>query len=87
MNLLEIAQNWIKATGHEVNAIIENEYGVCLEIDGVESVIFREENGELIMEHQAKTDAELHEALKNSAEDRKILSELDRRWRKRHNVA
>ena len=54
MNLLEIAQNWIKETGHEVNAIIENEYGVCLEIDGVESVIFREENGELIIERDAK---------------------------------
>lgn len=52
MNLLEIAQNWIKATGHELNSIQQNEYGICLEIDGIERVIFREENGELIMERE-----------------------------------
>lgn len=39
--LLEAASKFIEKTGHVVTGTQWNEYGLCVELDGVERVIFR----------------------------------------------
>ena len=40
-NALKMARDFIKTTGHEVSRVTLNEYGVELELDGVELIVFR----------------------------------------------